>query len=438
MTAHRTAMQPQPQYSTRATASPAQPLVRTTVYYEHIRVSGLPRERGRQYGKQAAAKIRRNIAHYLQPGQLPPWERTVKYINDIYVTGLKEYFPSALDEMKGIAEGAGVTVEEIIMLNARYDLSRAPGGSRYRPPPSDKTTLTTGLWRHVDGAEDWDDLDNECTSSAFWQKATAGGGVYTAQNWDISSHLYNNDLVILLEVHPDPSENAPSMFLATEAGQMGRSGMNSAGLGLTSNSLNSTMDYFPEDGARTPRLPISLLRRLFLQEKSFPKALQAVYNAPRHVSNNLTLSTAEGFALCMELTPNEAFVLTPKATDSHIVHSNHFLAPDVHARADIGDSYAGGSSWIRHVRFENGVLPFLDGRVDVDVITRAFSDHLGFPQSLCQHVDDSGGEGIPGYPFKKSMTVACVVYDLTRKVVTVCKGPPCQGVFEKFKLDGGI
>ena len=62
---------------------------------------------------------------------------------------------------------------------------------------------------------------------------------------------------------------------------------------------------------------------------------------------------------------------------------------------------------------------------------------LGYPQSLCEHVDTSGGEGIPGYPFKKSMTVACVVYDLTRGVVTVCKGPPCKGVFEKFKLDEG-
>ncbi|KAI6081289.1 acyl-coenzyme A:6-aminopenicillanic acid acyl-transferase-domain-containing protein [Hypoxylon rubiginosum] len=410
---------------------------RTTVYYEHIRVSGLPKERGRQYGKQAAAKIRQNIAHYMKPGQLPPWERTVKYINDIYVPGLKEYFPSALEEMEGIAEGSGVTVEEIIMLNARYDLSRAPGGSRYRPPPSkDEKVLTTGLWRCIDGAEDWDDLDNECTSSAFWQGATAGGGVYTAQNWDISSHLYENDLVIFLEVHPDPSENAPSMFLVTEAGQMGRSGMNSAGLGLTSNSLNSTADYFPEEGAKAPRLPISLLRRLFLQEKSFPKALQAVYHAPRHVSNNLTLSTAEGFALCMEITPNEAFVITPTAKDNHIIHSNHFLTPAIHARTDIADSYPGGSSWFRHVQFEKGVLPFLDGGVDADVITKAFSDHLGYPQSLCEHVDTSGGEGIPGYPFKNSMTVACVVYDLTRKVITVCKGPPCQGVFEKFKLDG--
>lgn len=287
--------------------------------------------------------------------------------------------------------------------------------------------------------DDWDDMDNECTSCAFWSGATEGGVSLTGQNWDISSHLYLNDLVILLEVHPDSSEGIPSMFLVTEAGQMGRSGMNSAGLGLTSNSLNSTADYFPEAADETapkPMLPVSLLRRLYLQETSFPKGLQAVYNAPRHVSNNLTLSTAEGFGLCLELTPHEAFVLPPaSATTAHVIHSNHFLTPAIHARMDISDSYPGGSSWFRNLRLDKGVQPFLDGKVNVDVLTQAFSDHLGYPQSLCGHLDTSGGDGIPGYPFKKSMTVACVVYDLSRKVITVCKGPPCQGVFEKFRLE---
>lgn len=401
------------------------PSARSSPYYQHIRVSGLPRERGRQYGTQAAPKIRRNVAHYLEPGQLPPWDKTVRYIHNIYVPGLQKYFPAALEEMQGIAEGAGVSLEEIVMLNARYDLSRAPDGSHYHARPRTE----------VPRRGDADDLDNECTSAAFWGASTAGGGVLTAQNWDISGHLYYDDLVILLEIHPDPSEDCPALFLVTEAGQMGRSGMNSAGLGLTSNSLNSSADYFPEGDNPPPMLPISLLRRLYLQEPTFPKGLQAVYNASRHVSNNLTLSTAEGFGLCMELTPINAFVLTPAATDMHVIHSNHFLSPAMAARSDIHDTYPGGSSWFRHVQLDRGVQPFLAGQVSPDVLTKAFADHLGYPQSLCVHVDTSGGNGIPGYPFKKSMTVACVVYDLTHRVITVCKGPPCEGVFEKFKLD---
>ena len=425
------------------------------VQYEHIVISGLPEERGRQYGRKAKDKIRKNIAHYLQPGQLPPWDDVLRYIHGVYIPGLNHHFPSALEEMKGIAAGAGVTLEEIVMVNARYDLARVPGGSRYRPRPSTKAATPTAIplrpsvrYRrsshgssviHVYGHEEEDDDDaNECTSAAFLPPTTSDGNVFCAQNWDISSYLVTDDLALLLEIRPDPSEGIPNMFVITEAGQMGRSGFNSAGLGLCANALNSSIDYAPslEEGKPTPCLPIALLRRLYLQSKSFPQAMQAVCNAPRHVSGNLTLATAEGFALCLELTPVEVFVLTPQNDEHFIIHSNHYLHPALKARSrsDIYDTYPGGSSWYRHLRLREGVKPYLDGKVSVDTLRRAFSDHLGAPQALCQHVDKSGGTGLPGYPFKGSMTVACVIYDLTRRTVTTCKGTPCTGVFETYRL----
>jgi isopenicillin-N N-acyltransferase-like protein len=44
---------------------------------------------------------------------------------------------------------------------------------------------------------------------------------------------------------------------------------------------------------------------------------------------------------------------------------------------------------------------------------------------------------LPGYPFRSSSaTVACVLYNLTQKSITVCKGPPCQGTFQTFDLKG--
>ncbi|KAH8881838.1 hypothetical protein GQ53DRAFT_886846 [Thozetella sp. PMI_491] len=396
------------------------------VQYEHIVVSGMPEERGKRYGMKAAEKIRKNIAHYLEPGQLPPWEDVVRYIHSMYIPGLKQYFPSALEEMKGIAAGAGVSLEEIIMVNARYDLSRAPGGSRHHARATHGEKI-----RRADA--------QTCTSAAFLPPTTEDGVVLCAQNWDISGYLYADDLVILLEIHPDPSEGKPSMFVLTEAGQMGRSGMNSAGLGLCANALNSSNDYVPalDDEKPTPCLPISILRRLYLESKSYPQALQAVVNAPRHMSGNLTLATAEGHAICLELTPHEVFALAPEKGEHYVAHSNHYLHPAMKARprSDVYDAYLGGSSWYRKDRFEAGIRPHLSGGVNIDTLKRAFSDHLGYPQALCQHVDQSPGTRLPGYPFKGSMTVGCVVYDLTRRVITTCKGTPCTGVFQSYKLD---
>lgn len=69
--------------------------------------------------------------------------------------------------MKGIAEGAGVTLTDIILLNARYDLSRIQTGS--------------GSLNLVD----------ECTSTAAYVYESLtydeeSPSVYIAQNWDIS------------------------------------------------------------------------------------------------------------------------------------------------------------------------------------------------------------------------------------------------------------
>src|ERR1700712_3773595 len=91
--------------------------------YQHVVVKGLPHARGFSHGQQAKEKIRLNVSHYKQPGQLTPAEITTKIIYEVYLPAIKTYFPSGLEEMQGIADGAEVSLEDIIILNARYDLA---------------------------------------------------------------------------------------------------------------------------------------------------------------------------------------------------------------------------------------------------------------------------------------------------------------------------
>lgn len=256
---------------------------------------------------------------------------TQTFIQHVYIPGIKEYYPTALEEMLGIAEGAGVSLEDIVMLNARYDLGRSR--DPFRRPKNASATADAIPTDRIDIAPEHDDDSNECSSAYFSPKNTANSDAITAQNWDMSAHLYLADTILYLEVHPDPSENLPSLFL-TEAGQMDRSGMNSAGLGVTANSLMSTDDYCPipyrnADGEFVdvnikPVLPMSLLRRKFLECTCLAEALIAVNNSPRHVSNNLTVSTCEGFALCLEITPDRIYKVFQDIDDQYLVHTNHF------------------------------------------------------------------------------------------------------------------
>lgn len=340
--------------------------------------------------------------------------------------------------MRGIADGAQVSLESIILLNARYDIARIGDESRYQHAETD----TNG------GPIARDDLANECTSAFFLKEATESGDVINAQNWDMSARLWFTDAVIYLEVHPDSSENKPSMFFVAEAGQLGRSGMNSSGMGVTANSLMSTDDYNPllllSNAERTgskPVLPISLLRRMMLECYHLSEALTAAQNFPRHVSNNLTIATADGFGMCLEITPDRVYKVYSNIDDHYLVHSNHFTHNAFESRKDILDKYPGGSSWFRRQRFEQGIRRFKNGEISNKNVINAFSDHMSYPESLCCHPDDDPVDAIieklPGYPYRNSSaTVACVLYNLTEKSITVCKGPPCQGTFQTFELKG--
>ncbi|EGX93566.1 peptidase C45 acyl-coenzyme A:6-aminopenicillanic acid acyl-transferase [Cordyceps militaris CM01] len=403
-------------------------------YYQHVIASGLPYERGLAHGQQAGQKVRDNVAYYKTPGKLAKLETMEKIIEDIYIPNIKAHYSAGLEEMRGIADGAHVSLQDVVLLNARYDLARLNQEEASNPV----VKSTNGHHARLET----DDMTNECTSAIFFPEATASGDVLNAQNWDMSARLWLSDAIIYLEIHPDPSEAKPSLFLVTEAGQLGRSGISLLGLGVTANSLMSAEDYCPSAADPIPVLPISLLRRMVLESAHLAEATTAIYNFPRHVSNNLTVATADGFGMCFEITPTREYKVYSSLDDHYLIHSNHFTDPAFLARSDTKCRYPGGSSWFRRQRLEQNIRPYKNGLVTVEQLQRAFSDHLSFPESLCCHPDRSPDAVIghlPGYPFRtSSATVASVTYNLTQRSITVCKGPPCQGSFQTFHLSGPL
>ena len=71
-----------------------------------IDMSGPPRERGRQYGSQAAGRVGRSVEYYV--AQLAAsgvtWPRAKALATD-YIPLIERFSPAYLDEMRGIAEG---------------------------------------------------------------------------------------------------------------------------------------------------------------------------------------------------------------------------------------------------------------------------------------------------------------------------------------------
>jgi isopenicillin-N N-acyltransferase-like protein len=140
---------------------------------------------------------------------------------------LQRYHGPLHDELVGIAEGAAVTPEEIVVANHYTDLRDLdPDPRMWRPAPThDAPELAvrgTGATGGADGC-----------SVAFAQSPT---GRILAQTWDM--HATAIPYVMLLGV-PE-SADGPAAKLLTVTGCLGMAGMNSARVAIAINNLFST------------------------------------------------------------------------------------------------------------------------------------------------------------------------------------------------------
>ncbi|MDQ1666983.1 MAG: isopenicillin-N N-acyltransferase like protein, partial [Actinomycetota bacterium] len=90
----------------------------------HVQVRGDARNRGRQYGEQAASQIRGSLdayaeifAHYAGWD----WPTVVKHAGT-FVEPIRLFDERYLEEMRGIAEGADVPFEDILAINVRTEV----------------------------------------------------------------------------------------------------------------------------------------------------------------------------------------------------------------------------------------------------------------------------------------------------------------------------
>src|SRR5580692_7649375 len=102
---------------------PQQPEPTMTEPFPLIEVSGPPHERGRQYGRQAAARIRKGIAHYTaQLARLSLDRDGIASLVRAYTPLIERFDLTHLEEMRGIAAGADVDLADIVLLNARTEI----------------------------------------------------------------------------------------------------------------------------------------------------------------------------------------------------------------------------------------------------------------------------------------------------------------------------
>jgi isopenicillin-N N-acyltransferase-like protein len=352
-----------------------------------IEIAGPPRERGRQYGEQAREQIERSIAWYSEQfsataslswdvvlANAPRWEPLVE-----------AYLSEAVEEMRGIAEGSGFRYEEILALNGRGELS---AGNPF--------------------AE-----ENEgCSSYSILPEAAGDGHAYCGQNWDWRSAIL--DTVVMLRIE---QPGLPTIVMQVEAGQVGRQGANSAGIGLNANGLGARF------GSKLG-MPQPYIRRKILNAWDMNEALEAVFRSQQALCTNLLFSHRDGFAIDLETTPGRHGWGYP--TDGVLVHTNHFRY-FVPKQIEGTYRYTSPDSLYRAERIERVLARSREaatGETMRTLIREALSDHFGHPDSVCNHPNEND----PWWD--QNETVASSVVDLTTGEYWIAHGQPCENDYE--------
>jgi isopenicillin-N N-acyltransferase-like protein len=233
-------------------------------------ISGKPRERGKQYG----AKYKDAIADFLDKEIFKPFAKTQEKRKELLqYAGLcssevKKYSATLADELEGIAEGSGRTVEELVLLNLHEEV-------HYQLP-----------------------LPIEhCTAVAVGPPDTADGNSYVGQTWDWMESVYGKSSVLLWK-RPEGS----SVLAYAYPGLWVGAGLNSAGVALCWTSAG------PNAPAPQVGIPSYLLIAQMLYADSLKEAIDEAKRAKLAGWFTFVMADGKGNLVNLEGSPKEVVV----------------------------------------------------------------------------------------------------------------------------------
>lgn len=353
-----------------------------------LHLSGTPYEQGIQHGQELKDRIAHNIRVYFErferEGKLARSEVLARAVQ--YGQAIADQNPDYLTGLRGVADGSGLDLDQLLALNVRYEI----------------------LYHQFSAIA----MADGCTSFAVLPSASADGHLLMGQNWDWIPQVRG---AILHSIEPDDLE----IISFTEAGIVGgKIGLNSEGLGLAVNGLHTTDD----DWLRLAK-PFHVRCYEILRTRDLEAAVQVVTGAGRACSTNFLIAQVPDRLANIEAAPTQVRLLDPQ--NGYLVHTNHFLNPEALGVVEPPRKRR-ASSYHRLERLSS--LLASKRPLTVTEIQGYLRDHQAHPDSVCRHEDP----GLP--PAERCRTVTSVVMDLHAQALHLSDGPPCQSAYQKVSL----
>lgn len=350
----------------------------------YIKMSGSPYERGLQYGTQAKELIHKLIEEYkllFDKENHIAWETAYKKAA-AFEEPIRSFRPDLIEEMKGIADGAEIDLQTVLVLNCRSEI----------------------MFTDIPSNED------ACTVIGVPPEVSKTGHTLLAQNWDWWT--VGEGTTVILEVE---QEGYAKSLIVTEAGLVGGKGLNEYGVALSMNAMSV-------NGGKIG-VPLQVVLRAALSCSTVPKAIDCIAKCPRAGCACVGLASWDGELVMVEYAPNDLDILL--CDGKALCHTNHWqslkmiLGPEAR-------NYSYISTFTRLDRARR--LTKDKKKLTPKKLFAILSDHAGYPDGICRHDDPD----LPYYHCHSSLW--SMVIDTVTRTLYITDGTPCRSKPEKYIL----
>jgi isopenicillin-N N-acyltransferase like protein len=344
-----------------------------------VALTGSPRDRGRVHGEELRGEIAANMDRWraaLARDVGDPNAYVERFLAETeHRAAIERDTPGLLDEVHGLAEGAGIPFAECFA----YQLMDEEW--RYRTDVAMNRCSGIGVFRERDGA------------------------ALLAQNMDLPSHYDGSQVLLRI----DDGDIEALVFSA--AGMLALDGLNAHGIGICCNTLAQLR-------TSTTGLPVAFVVRGVLASTSHDDALRFVRGV-KHASGQNYLVGGPERVVSLECSADSVHEFAPHPT--RVLHTNHPLVNDDFVEQQGREIAALTETELRFEFLESRVLA--DAPLDADGIKALLSDRT---TPICK---------IPTAE-KPSITLGCLVMELSDDpVLHLAPGPPSETPFEEFRFN---
>ncbi len=367
-----------------------------------LQLEGSPREIGRLHGQACSKWISLIAEEYWQAMENPP----IGLPHEVILDGIKQIETLIvrhtdgpyLEEMRGIAEGAGLTYEDVFVANCGFDLMVSRTDATVRAEMFSK----------------FERLTTRCASFVAWGRATGNGKIICTHNNDGPRFPAQFQVIMIVK----PEDGFPFISPST-VGKLGQhSMMNSQGLLVVGTALdNGTKDKMEEAG-----VPLDVIFRYIAQNCSTTaEAVEALAGLPLAVAGNFMFADSNRDVELIQATPYFRASVKPDPGKDYLHVTNHALVEEVKPYLSLRELSS------THYRYQTMArdLEANYGHITEAVAKEIMSSHYDWSvqdihpceNTPCRHHEYKGELG---------GTNRCTVWDLDAVTAQVALGNPCK------------